>query len=66
MWKTTVEYSGYLSVATQAGEKGMATAQEYKNLATMTNGAAKAVDQVQKPIGWMLLLVQLPLHTTII
>lgn len=55
--KTTVEYSGYLSVATQAGETGMATAQEYKNLATMTNGAANAVDQGAET-DWMAALTR--------
>lgn len=55
--KTTVEYAGYLSVATQAGGTGMATAKEYKNLASMTNGAANAVDQGYET-DWMAALTR--------
>ena len=39
-----VEYSGYVSSATNATSTGMATADEYRNLEKMTNGWVKSKD----------------------
>ena len=42
--KTSVDYSSYMSVSSIAKGTGLATAEEYKNLATTTNGIARPVD----------------------
>lgn len=39
----TVEYSGYVSVSTIAGNMGMATPEEYRNLATISGGKVTPV-----------------------
>ena len=40
---TRVEYSGYASVSMRNGDTGMATAEEFANLETLSNGAVKPV-----------------------
>ena len=55
--RTTVEYSSYVSLATSATETGMATAAQYKQLETLTNGKAKAVDQGYET-DWMAALMR--------
>ena len=55
--KTTVEYSSYISLSTSATGTGMATASEYKQLETLTNGVAKPVDQGYET-DWMSALMR--------
>ena len=40
---TRVEYSGYASVSMRNGDMGMATPEEFRNLATLSNGAISPV-----------------------
>lgn len=42
---TTLEYSGYASFATRATGTGMATAEQYKELASITNNVSKPADK---------------------
>lgn len=42
---TTLEYSGYASFATRATGTGMATAEQYKELASITDNVAKPADK---------------------
>lgn len=42
---TTLEYSGYASFATRATGTGMATAEQYKELAAITDNVAKPADK---------------------
>ena len=45
---TRVEYSGYSSASVRNGDMGMATAEEFRNLATLSNGAVTPVIYTSK------------------
>ena len=50
---TRVEYNGYVSTSVRNGDMGMATAEEFRNLGTLSNGAISPVIQSDTNTDWM-------------
>ena len=50
---TRVEYDGYVSASMRNGDTGMATAEEFRNLGTLSNGAISPVIQSDANTDWM-------------
>ena len=50
---TRVEYDGYISTSMRNGDMGMATAEEFRNLGTLSNGAISPVIQSDQNTDWI-------------
>lgn len=50
---TRVEYDGYVSTSMRNGDMGMATAEEFRNLGTLSNGAISPVIQSDQNTDWI-------------
>ena len=50
---TRVEYDGYVSASVRNGDMGMATAEEFRNLGALSNGAISPVIQSENNTDWV-------------